>query len=255
MSGHSKWANIKRKKEKVDAARGRMFTRLAREIIVAARQGGGNPEANFRLRIAIENAKKANMPSDNIERAIKRGIGEPSQDEQWEEITYEGYGPGGVAIMIEAMTGNRNRTASELRYIFSRNGGNLAEAGAVAWLFDRKGVIRVPKSAWKGSEDDFLLLALDAGASDVEMDEEDGVYEVITEPADFQRVQEALVKEGLTIEEASLQQVPKNRVEVTGKEAEKVVALLEALEEHDDVQNVYSNAQLEADAWQLADGA
>ncbi|MBE3577693.1 MAG: YebC/PmpR family DNA-binding transcriptional regulator [Limnochordales bacterium] len=255
MSGHSKWANIKRKKEKVDAARGRIFTRLAREIIVAARQGGGNPEANFRLRIAIENAKKANMPSENIERAIKRGTGELDQDEQWEEVTYEGYGPGGVAVMVEALTGNRNRTASELRYIFSRNGGNLGEAGCVAWLFEKKGVIRVARTAIPDSEDDFLLFVLDAGASDVQLDEEEGVFEIITEPQDLQKVQEALEKRGIETEEASLQQVPKNRVEVTGKDAERVVALLEALEDHDDVQNVYSNASFEESDLAVGDGS
>mgnify|MGYP001170052467 FL=1 len=255
MSGHSKWANIKRKKEKVDAARGRIFTRLAREIIVAARQGGGNPEANFRLRIAIDNAKKMNMPNDNIERAIKRGVGEQGQADQWEEVTYEGYGPGGVAIMVDALTGNRNRTASELRYLFSRNGGNMGEVGCVAWLFDKRGVIRVPKSAIKSGEDEFLLFTLEAGAADVQTDDEDGVFEIITDPQDFQKVQEALEKEGIEAEEASLQQVPKNRVEVTGKDAERVAALLEALEDHDDVQNVYSNASLEEGDLAAGDGS
>lgn len=243
MSGHSKWANIKRKKEKVDAGRGKIFTKIAREIIVAAREGGGDPDGNFRLRLAIEHARSVNMPAENIERAIRRGTGELSEGENWEEVTYEGYGPGGVALLVQAMTSNRNRTASDIRYVFSRHGGNLGEAGCVAWMFDQQGLIRVPKQKVQMSEDEFLMEALDAGASDVQNEED--AYTLITQPADFQAVREAVDKKGIPVEEAEIALVPKNRITVEGKDAERVLQLIDALEDMDDVQNVYSNADID----------
>ncbi|MEW5932189.1 MAG: YebC/PmpR family DNA-binding transcriptional regulator [Bacillota bacterium] len=242
MSGHSKWANIKHTKAKKDAERGNLFSKLAREIIVAARQGGGNPEANSRLRLAIERAREANMPADNIARLIKRGTGE-LEGVTYEELTYEGYGPGGVAIMVEAVTDNRNRTTGELRYIFSRHGGSLGETGCVNWMFRRRGYISLDRRV--GDEDTVLGVALEAGAEDFQSDEES--YEVITAPEDLERVKAALEEKGLRAEVAEVTMIPQSTVRVSGKEAEQVLRLMDALSDHDDVQRVFSNFDMAAD--------
>ncbi|MDA8228956.1 MAG: YebC/PmpR family DNA-binding transcriptional regulator [Desulfitobacterium hafniense] len=238
MSGHSKWANIKHKKAKADAVKGKVFTKIGRELVVAARAGGSNPDSNFRLKIAIENAKKANMPNDNIQRAIQKGAG-GGEGTDYEELRYEGYGPGGVAIMATIMTDNRNRTAGEMRHIFSKNGGNLGETGCVGWMFEEKGQLTVPIDI-KMSEDDLMLLALDAGAQDLET--EDEVYQIYTASEDMETVREALLNEQIPVEEAAINLIPQNTVEITELEqAKKLVRLMDALEEHDDVQNVYAN--------------
>jgi len=242
MSGHSKWANIKRRKEKVDAQKGKIFTKLAREIIVAARQGGGDPDANYRLKAAIQRAKEANIPNENIERAIKRGTGELSGVD-YEEITYEGYGPGGAAVLMQIVTDNRNRTAAEIRHIFTKNGGNLGEAGCVAWMFEQKGLIILDRSEVTASEDDIMMLALDSGAEDMKTEEDS--YEIITVPSDFVGVRAAFEQEKIPMALAELAMIPKTTVKLTGKEAEQMNKLIEAIEEHDDVQNVYSNYEVD----------
>jgi YebC/PmpR family DNA-binding regulatory protein len=244
MSGHSKWATIKRKKGATDAARGRLFTRLIKEITIAARGGGGNPEGNPRLRLAIQTAKDNNMPADNIKRAIQKGTGE-LPGTTYEEITYEGYGSGGVAILVEVVTDNANRAVSEMRHVFSRNHGNLGQAGSVAWMFHKKGTIVVPKASQKLplTEDDILGIILDAGADDMQTEEE--IYNITTSPHSFETVKKALEDKGVVIESAALQMVPQNMVKVTGKEAEQILRLMEALEEHDDVQNVYANFDID----------
>ncbi len=236
MSGHSKWASIKHKKAKVDAQRGKTFTKLIKEISVAARSGGGNLSANARLRSAVQAAKDANMPASNVERAIKKGTGElPGVN--YEELTYEGYGPDGVAIYVEILTDNKNRTAAEIKHVFSKNGGHLAEAGSVAWMFEKKGLCNVKKEAI--SEDRLMEIVLDAGAED--MNTESDFYEVITDPQTFEQVKAAILKEGITPELAEITMIPKSTVPITGKKAEQMIHLMEALEEHDDVQHVYSN--------------
>ncbi len=239
MAGHSKWANIKYRKMKEDAKRGRIFTRLTREIIVAAREGGGDPETNPRLRTAIAAAKAANMPKENIEKAIKRGTGE-LPGVTYEEVTYEGYGPGGVAVIVEAITDNRNRTVSEVRYIFSKHGGSMGETGCVSWLFEKKGVITIKAQGL--SEDDVLMVALEGGAEDLKV--EDDTFQIITAPEDFEKVKEALERAGLPIEEAEVTLVPKNVVKVEGEKAEKVLKLMEALEGLDEVQKTYANFEI-----------
>ena len=241
MSGHSKWATIKRKKAATDSARGRLFTRLGKEIAIAARDGGGNPEGNPRLRLAIQTAKTANMPADNIKRAVQRGTGE-LPGVTYEEITYEGYGPGGAAILVEVVTDNANRTVSELRHVFSRQHGNLGQAGSVAWMFQKNGTIVIPR---KGSlaEDDVMAIALESGADDMQTDED--TYTVLASPQTFETVKKALEDKSIPIESASIGMLSKNTVRVTGKEAEQLLRLLEALEEHDDVQNVHSNLDIE----------
>ncbi len=236
MAGHSKWANIKHKKMREDAKKGRIFTKVAREIIVAARLGGGDPDSNPRLRRAIQLAKSVNMPKENIERAIKRGTGE-LPGVSYEEVVYEGYGPGGVAIMVEAITDNRNRTVSEIRSIFSKHGGSLGESGCVSWLFERKGVIRVLENAI--SEDELMEVAIEAGAEDVKV--EDGLYQVITSFEDYDTVKKAIEERGIPIESAEITYIPQSTVKVEGEKAEKLLKLLEALENHDDVQHTYSN--------------
>ncbi|MGE5587330.1 MAG: YebC/PmpR family DNA-binding transcriptional regulator [Clostridia bacterium] len=238
MSGHSKWANIKHRKAKADAERGRMFTKVAREILVAAREGGPDPEANFRLRMAIDRARAVNMPNDSIMRAIKRGAGE-SGTETYEEIIYEGYGPGGVAIMVEVMTDNRNRAASDVRHIFTRHGGNLGESGCVAWMFRKKGLLVVDLAEAKVSEDDLMNLAVEAGADDFKVD--GATVEITTDPADFENVQKFLKNHGVTFTVAELTWVPQTTVRVTGKDAKQLLSLTEALEELDDVQQVHAN--------------
>lgn len=244
MSGHSKWATIKRKKAATDAARGRLFTRLIKEITIAARAGGGNPEGNPRLRLAISTAKAANMPADNIKRAIQKGTGE-LPGVSYEEITYEGYGPGGVAILVDCVTDNSTRTVSEMRHLFSRNNGNLGTSGSVAWMFSKKGTIIVPKQGQPKpiSEDDLLAIILDAGAEDLASDEES--FTVTTSPQAFDAVKTAVERAGIIIESASIQMIPQNTVKITGKEAEQTLRLMEALEEHDDVQNVYANFDID----------
>ena len=237
MSGHSKWSTIKRKKGALDAKRGKIFTRLIKEITVAARMGGGDPEGNPRLRSAIASAKTENMPKDNIERAIKKGTGE-LEGAVYEEISYEGYGPGGIAVLVDCLTDNKNRTVADIRHAFSKSGGNLGESGCVSWMFDKKGTILVDKETI--DEEELMDKALEAGAEDVV--EEDNVYQVVTAPDDFEAVREALEADGVKFIEASVSMVPQNVVEVTGeKPAKQILKLLESLEEHDDVQSVSAN--------------
>jgi YebC/PmpR family DNA-binding regulatory protein len=239
MSGHSKWSTIKRKKAAEDAKRGKIFTRIAREITVAARSGGGDPETNASLRLSIEKARGANMPKDNIERAIKRGTGE-LEGGQLEEVCYEGYAPHGVALLVKCLTDNRNRTLSEVRRVFNRSGGNLAEAGAVAWMFDTKGYIAVARNDM--DPDDIFMMAVDAGAEDVEIGDE--FVEVYTEPGDLHWVREGLAGRGLTIEDAELSQVPQTMMTLGEKETLQLMNMIESLEELDDVQQVYSNLDI-----------
>jgi YebC/PmpR family DNA-binding regulatory protein len=241
MSGHSKWATIKRKKARMDAARGRIFTQISKEIILAAKQGGGDPEKNLKLKNAIAKAKEANLPNDNITRAIMRGTGELGSG-NYEEITYEGYGAGGVAVMIEVMTDNRNRTAGEIRHLFSRNGGNLGETGCVSWMFEKKGVVVVEKGT-EVEEDDLLMAALEAGAEDVKV--EDDAFEILTDHDSFEVVREGLKAGGIKISEAQVSMIPKTTVKLGGVQAEQVLKLLDALEEHEDVQEVYTNIEIE----------
>ena len=237
MSGHSKWATIRRKKGALDAKRGKIFTRLIREITIAARQAGGDPDGNPRLRLAIDNAKAANMPADNIERAIKKATGE-LEGSQISELIYEGYGPGGVAILVEVATDNKNRTVAEIRHIFSRGNGNMGETGSVAWMFERKGIITVKRE--NKSEDEMMEIILDAGADDLSSEED--FFEVTTTLENFENVRKALIEKKLTVENASLQWAAKNLVPVKGDEAEKLMKLIEAIEESDDLQNVFTNA-------------
>lgn len=236
MSGHSKWAGIKHKKAKVDAQRGRVFTKIIREITVAARVGGGDPAGNPRLRTATQAAKAVNMPSDNIERAIKKGTGE-LEGVSYEEITYEGYGPGGVAVMVEVVTDNKNRTVGEIRKAFSRHGGHLGETGCVGFLFEKKGYLQVEAS--KVDEDRLLSIALEAGAEDLQREE--SLFAVTTAPKDFEKVREAILKSGLQPLSAEITMLPKSTVKLDGKPAEQMLRLMEELEEHDDVQHVYAN--------------
>src|SRR5690625_2574954 len=237
MAGHSKWANIRHKKEKEDAKRGKIFTKLSRQITVAAREGGGDPDTNFRLRVAIDNARAQNMPNDNIERAIKRGTGE-LEGESLEEFIYEGYGPGGVAVLLEVMTDNRNRTASDVRHLFSRNGGNLGESGCVNWMFESKGYVVIAAAAEE--EEDLALEAIEAGADDVSY--EDGHMHIVTAPENLRNLRERLEALGRTIMESSVSQEPSTTIEVESSNAPELVALLEALDDHDDIQQVYTNA-------------
>jgi YebC/PmpR family DNA-binding regulatory protein len=241
MSGHSKWHSIKHKKAKEDAKRGNMFGKLSKSITISAREGGsGDPDNNFALANAIAKAKEYNMPWENIERAIKRGTGE-IEGEKFETIMYEGYGPGGTAMMVEAMTENRNRTAADVRNIFSKSGGNLGETGCVGWLFERKGLIFVDKNTVK-DEETFMLEVIDAGAEDIE--EDDGTFIVSTATAEFANVRKKLDEIKVTVKSAEVTYVPKSSVEVSKKDAEKVLRLINFLEEHDDIQNVYSNADI-----------
>ncbi len=237
MSGHSKWATTKRKKAVIDAKRGKMFTKLIKEITIAAREGGGDPEANPRLRLAVDNAKAANMPQDNIERAIKKATGE-LEGQSYHELTYEGYGPSGIAIMVEVATDNKNRTVAEIRHLFSKGGGGLGENGSVAWMFDRKGIILLPKN--DKTDDEIMEIILDEGAEDLHT--EDDYFEVQTPLESFEPVRKALNNKSIEIENASLQWIAKNAISVEGEDAEKVMKLIESLEDSDDVQNVYSNA-------------
>jgi YebC/PmpR family DNA-binding regulatory protein len=238
MSGHSKWSQIKRQKGVADSRRGAVFTKLGREITLAARLGGGDPDGNFRLRLAVQRARDSNMPSETIDRAIKRGVG-GTEGAELQEITYEGYGPGGTAIMVDVLTDNRNRSAAELRATFTRAGGNLGESGSVAWQFESHGVITVTADGAQAEE--IELAAIDAGAEDVKS--EDSVVEVITAPNQLEAVRRALTEQKIAIASAELAMVPKVTVDLSDKEGEQVLRLLDRLEELDDVQRVYSNAE------------
>lgn len=238
MAGHSKWAQIKHKKAHTDAKRGKVFTKIVKEIAVAAKLGGGDPAGNPRLRTAIESAKEVNMPHDNIKKAIMKGTGE-LPGVVYEEYIYEGYGPSGVAVMIEVMTDNKNRTVPEIRHIMSKSGGSLGETGCVSWLFDKKGYILVDKS--RASEDAVMALALEAGAEDMKNDPGEDNFEIITDPEDFSAVKSAIEKTSIPIESADITMLPKNYVVLDEKGAEQMLRLMEALEDHDDVQNVYAN--------------
>jgi len=250
MSGHSKWSTIKRKKGAEDAKRGKIFTRLAKNITIAARESGGDPDFNPSLRMAIDKAKASNMPKDNIERAIKRGTGE-LEGGQLEEITYEGYGPNGVAILIQCLTDNRNRTLSEVRRVFNKYGGNLAEQGAVGWLFDQKGYITV--SPGNLDEDEVFMIAVEAGAEDIEIEGEE--IEVYTPPTSLHVVVQVLEEEGLEINEASLAQFAQNEIELDAKETLSVMNVIELLEELDDVDKVYSNLNITDEALTMLETA
>lgn len=240
MSGHSKWSTIKRKKAAIDAKRGKIFTKLIKEITISAREGGGDPNTNPRLRLAVDNAKSANMPQDNIDRAIKKATGE-LEGVTYHELMYEGYGPGGIAIIVEVATDNKNRTVAEVRHYFSKNGGNLGENGSVAWMFDRKGIITLPRQG-KDEEEMFEIVS-EAGADDLQTEEE--FFEVQTMLEAFDSVRKVLAEKDLQIENASLQWIAKNLVPVSGDEAQKVMKLIESLEDCDDVQNVFSNADID----------
>jgi len=241
MSGHSKWATIKHKKAATDAKRGQMFTKLIKEITVAARNGG-NPDTNPRLRSAIDRAKEASMPADNIDRAIKKGTGE-LEGVNYEDVTLEGYGPGGVAIYVEGLSDNKNRTTSEVRTIFSKNGGNVAGAGSVAWMFEKKGYIVVDKSAI--DEEKLMGIVLDAGGEDIEVEDEN--YGIKTPPADLYKVKKALEDHKVKAESAEIELIPKSTVKVTGNDAKRVINLVNLIEEHDDVQHVYANFDIPDD--------
>ncbi len=241
MSGHSKWATIKHKKGALDAKRGKIFTRLIKEISIAAKNGGGDPDSNPRLRTAILAAKSENMPADNIKRAIQRGTGE-LPGAVYEEFTLEGYGPGGVAIMLDINTDNRNRTVSEIRHALGKNGGDMAAAGAVAYMYHKKGDIVVPKSP--ASEDDLMNIVLEAGADDLRDDGDN--WEVVTDPSAFEAVVEAIKKAGITPASAEVAMIPQTYVKLEGQQATTMIRLVEALEEHDDVQNVHSNFDIDA---------
>jgi YebC/PmpR family DNA-binding regulatory protein len=239
MSGHSHWATIKHKKGAMDAKRGKLFSKLSRAIIIAAKQGGGDPETNLKLRYAIDKARQVSMPKENIERAIKRGLGE-IEGQAFEEITYEGFGPGGVSLLVEVLTDNRNRTASEIRKIFERAGGKMAGAGAVAHLFERKGFFSV--DANQVEEDTLMSIALEAGAEDLKRS--GSTFDLTCDPSLFNQVQQALQKAGITPTVAEITQMPKIQVDVDPDTAQKVLRLMEALDDHDDVQNVYSNLNM-----------
>lgn len=237
MSGHSKWATIKRKKAALDAKRGQAFTRLIKEITIAARQGGGDPDGNPRLRLAIDNAKAANMPADNIDRAIKKATGE-LDGQVFHEVVYEGYGPGGVAIIIETATDNKNRTVAEVRHLLSKNGGSMGELNSVAWMFERKGIITVKRSDM--NEDEMMEIVFETNAEDLQTEEE--YFEITTSVESFETVRRILIDKNCNIENASLQWIAKNLIAVSGETSEKVQKLIEALEDSEDIQNVYTNA-------------
>ena len=243
MSGHSKWSTIKRKKGAIDAKRGKIFTKIIKEITLAARLGGGDIEGNARLRQAVMAAKEENMPKDNIERAIKKGIGGGEGAAAYEEVTYEGYGPGGAAVIVDVMTDNKNRTVAEIRHIFSKHGGNLGENGGVSWIFAKKGSIVIDKKAI--GEDELMELVLEAGAEDVKT--EGSEYEVITEPAAFEAVKKSIDDKGIKHLSASISKIPSNTVKLDAGKAESMLKMMEKLEDNDDVQNVYSNFDIDED--------
>lgn len=236
MSGHNKWSTIKHKKGAADAKRGKLFSKLIKEITVAARQGGGDPEGNPRLRTAVQSARAANMPKDNIDKAIKRGTGEIA-GVSYEEVTYEGYGPGGVAVLLETLTDNKNRTVAEVRKIFDKYGGSLGESGCVAWLFDKKGVLEI--SGQGLDEDEVMEVALESGAQDVKLDGD--LYEIVSEPGDFEAVKSAVEEKGWPVQMANISMIPQNTVKLEGKKAEQMLKMMDALDDNDDVQNIHAN--------------
>ena len=242
MSGHSKWSTIKHKKGRADAKRGKIFTKIIREITVAARESGGDPDGNPRLRSAIADAKAANMPSDNIKRAIQRGTGE-LPGVSYEEVSFEGYGPGGVAVMLEILTDNRNRTTPEIRHLFSKHGGNLGENGCVSWLFSRKGLLLVPRTP-ELDEDAFMELVLEAGAEDFDADDED-YFRVYTAPDELHRVKDSLENHEVVVEAAQLEMEPSSTTRLEGKAAQQMIRLMEAFDENEDVQNVWANFDID----------
>ncbi|QDR80867.1 YebC/PmpR family DNA-binding transcriptional regulator [Sporomusa termitida] len=242
MSGHSKWANIKHKKGKMDAVRGKVTTKIGREITIAVRLGGSDPTGNMRLKLALQKAKENNIPKENIQRAIQKGAG-ALEGSNYEEISYEGYGPGGVAIMVEAMTDNRNRTAADVRHLFAKFGGNLGESGCVAWMFKQKGIFIIEQDGL--NEEELMLLALDAGAEDFEA--VDSQFEITTAPDDFEKVQAALEENNIKTVVARITMVPETATSLAGDEAAKMMKLLDALEDHDDLQEVYTNFDIPED--------
>ena len=239
MSGHSKWANIRRKKEKTDAAKGKIFTRIGRELMIAVREGGPDPASNSKLRDVIAKAKANNIPNDNIARSIKKAAG-AGDGSSYEDITYEGYGPGGVAVIVETMTDNRNRTAAEMRHLFDKSGGSLGATGCVAWMFDRKGILIIDREG-APDEEEMMMMALEAGAEDFVVNEDN--YEVDTDPSSFSAVREALEAEGISFISAEIEMIPQNTVALDEETAAKVQRLLDWLDENDDVQNVFNNAE------------
>lgn len=245
MSGHSKWASIKHKKAAVDAKRGKAFTKLIREIMMAARSGGGNPDSNPRLRMAMEKGREFNMPADNIKRAIQKGTGEGT-DTRMEEISYEGYGPAGVAIKLDVVTDNKRRTAAEIRAIFSKNSGNLGEVGCVSWMFERKGQISVPKAGT--DEDTLFAAAIESGADDVVSETE--AFQIYGKPEILEKIKQEIENKGIKPGSVSLTMVPKSTVKIDGKDAEHLLKLLDALEDHDEVQTVYSNFEMSDELWE-----
>ena len=249
MSGHNKWSTIKHKKGRADAKRGKLFTKIIREITVAAREGGGDPDGNPRLRSAVAAAKAANMPADNIKRAIDRGTGD-LDGVAYEEVSFEGYGPGGVAVMLELLTDNRNRTTPEIRHLFSKYGGTLGENGCVAWLFSRKGLILVAREH-AADEDEIMELALDAGAEDLDTDDAD-YYRIYTAPEDLHAVKDSLEEAGQAVEAAQMEMEPSSTTRLEGKEAQRMVRLMEAFDDHDDVQHVWANFDIDDEL--LAEG-
>ena len=237
MSGHSKWANIKRKKGANDAIRGKITTKIGREITIAVRMGGGDPTGNMRLKLALSKAKANNIPKDNINRAIQKGLG-ATEGSNYEELMYEGYGPGGTAVMLDILTDNRNRTAADVRHLFSKYGGNLGQDGCVSWMFKQKAVFLVEKEVF-GDEDELMEIVLDAGAAD--MKAEDEIFEITAEPNAFDAIEQALAEKGIETASAEVTMVPDTTVGLAGKDAEKMQTLIDALEDNDDVQNVYTN--------------
>ncbi len=245
MSGHSKWSSIKHKKAALDAKRGKLFTRYIREINIAARLGGGDPDSNPRLRTAIEGARSVNMPNDNIKKAVQRGTGE-LEGAAYEEISYEGYGPGGVAMIVEAVTDNKNRTVAEVRHVFSKYGGNLGENGCVAWMFARKGLLVVPRTA--AEEDALLEIVLENGAEDMQVEDES--YEITCQTEDLEQIRQALQDKGVEVLSAERAMIPSTYIELSGKTAQQMIKLIEKLEELDDVQNVWNNVDIPAEEWE-----
>jgi YebC/PmpR family DNA-binding regulatory protein len=246
MSGHSKWHSIKHKKARVDAIRGKIFTRLIKELTVSARMGGGEPDMNPRLRTAIQAAKAANMPAKNIENAIKKGTGE-LPGVVYEEVVYEGYGPGGVALYLSVLTDNKNRTVAEIRYLLSKNGGNLGESGCVAWIFEKKGYFKVEKANF--DEEELFLISVDAGAEDMKTDDEE-YYEIYTESDQLESVRAALENQNVIVSSAEITMIPQNTIKLEDKDAEQMLKLMDALDDHDDIQEVYANFDIDDEVFE-----